>query len=201
MRMLYTIKDKNWGQALFAIIVNKLKTKKERINVMYFPKFLSLISRSILLIFVVATFWGCAVKGTGPLFVSEEPMDNKAIVFHYRTPSFVGSAMQYDVLSNGTPLTRIGNGGFFKEIVEPGPTIYAVKSTTSSGGLMIIGEMINNARQPFIDTFTFIADASKVYYLRWSVDSQPKIDQIPEEEALRQIKSLRSFLPAQMDKE
>ena len=144
---------------------------------------------------------GCAVKGTGPLFAFEEPKAGKAIVFHYRIPRGAGSAAQYDVLSNGTPLTTIGNGGFFKQLIEPGHIVYETKFQQHSGAFMIIGHSIDNALANFKEAYRFDAEAGKVYYLRWGLGVIPKIEQIPEEEALQQLNGLRSFLPSKITDE
>lgn len=162
---------------------------------MGFAKFHDYVLNLILLIFIGATLFGCAVKGTGPTFVLEEPIADVAIVFHYRIPRGYGSGAQYDVLSNGTPLTTIGNGGFFKQIIEPGEIVYETRLQTR-GGPFVIGQAIDNARAQFKEAYRFDAQAGKVYYLRWGLGLIPKIEQVPEKEALQQIKGLRSFLPA-----
>lgn len=171
---------------------------------MGYSKFLCSTLRSMLLISITLFFFGCAVKGTGPMFSLEEPKADVTIVFHYRVPSFIGSAMQYDILSNGTPLTRIGNGGYFKEIVNPGQTIYETRMTTR-GGPLIIQRAAANARAKFIQAYSFTAEVGKLYFFRWTPDlsanTPPVIEQIPKEEALQQLKGLRSFLPAQLNEE
>lgn len=162
-------------------------------------EYLGHISRTILLLLIAATLYGCAVKGTGPLFAFEEPKAGKAIVFHYRIPRGAGSAAQYDVLSNGTPLTTIGNGGFFKQLIEPDYIVYKTRFQQHSGAFMIIGHSIDNALANFKEAYRFDAEAGKVYYLRWGLGVIPKIEQIPEEEALPQLNGLRSFLPLKIE--
>jgi hypothetical protein len=157
-------------------------------------KCLSRISFSILFVLVVTTLNGCAIKGTGATFTVEEPMADKAVVIHYRLSRGAGSGAQYDVMSNDRPLTCIGNGGYFKQVTEPGNIVYKTRLQTR-GGPFLLGQMIDNAIAKFKETYSLDVEAGKVYYLRWKVGPMPKIEQIPEKEALLQLKGLRSFLP------
>ena len=161
-------------------------------------KCLNYILPSILLIFIPITLFGCAVQGTGPLFTFQEPKADKATVIHYRIPRGAGSGAQYDVLSNDTPLTTIGNGGYFKQIIEPGQIVYKTKFQQHAGPLFVVGHSIDNALARFKDAYSLDAEAGRVYYLRWGLGLVPKIEQVPEEEALQQLNGLRSFLPAKI---
>jgi len=91
------------------------------------------------------------------------------------------------------------NGGFFKQLIEPGHIVYKTKFQQNSGAFMIIGHSIDNALANFKEAYRFDAEAGKVYYLRWGLGVIPKIEQMPEEEALPQINGLRAFLPLKIE--
>jgi hypothetical protein len=159
--------------------------------------------RLLVIIIIAAFFAGCtAPGGKGQRFTLQEAQPNTATVYHYRLPAFKGGAVSWDVLSNGAPLTRIGNGGFFKEVVEPGQIEYRTKYTQELG-LQPILILINNAIQSYEVTYTLNAEAGKLYFLKWTIkmfSNKPTIEQVTQQEALQQLAGLQSFFSAQTSK-
>lgn len=157
------------------------------------------VFRIVLLIFMAVTVTGCATKGSGAQFTLEEPQTSKAIIYHYRPSSFKGSALQWDVISNGIPLTRIGNGGYFKEIATPGRIAYLTKDNRKSP-IGLVDQALQNAFADFQETYTIDVEAGKTYFLKWSFlitkGNIPHIEHIPAEEALKELNGLLSFPPA-----
>ena len=95
---------------------------------------------------------GCAVTAKGERFSLAEPVPDKAVIYHYRESAFKGSAFSYDILSNETPLTRLGNGGYFKELANPGNLSYRAILTSDKGPflpILIVDNIITNSYQEF----------------------------------------------------
>jgi len=154
---------------------------------------------------IVIYLSGCAATGTGPQFELYSPKSDTAIIYHYRLDVFKGSAMSYDVLSNSKPLTHIGNGGYFKEIVSPIETPleieYRTKLTQDHGfnlPIIMIGNVITNAFAEFEIVYKLDVEAGKKYFLKWAPQifkEIPYVELVPEETAINEIANLRAFSP------
>lgn len=152
-------------------------------------------SRALLIFFASLTVSGCAITGDGPPFAFDQPDDGTAIIYHYRLSSFKGNGMEWDALSNGKPLTRMGNGGYFKQISEPGHITYRTKMRVHPFPFWIL-YLINEAISEYEDAYTLDVQAGKSYFLNWRVEFNedvPHIMAIPEEKALKQIDGLLAF--------
>ena len=163
--------------------------------------------RLLVIVFIAALFAGCVGgkwQGKGQWFALQEAQPNTATVYHYRLPAFKRSAMSWYVLSNGVPLTRIGNGGFFKEVVEPGQIEYRTKYRADIPlWLGVQGKLIEystNVDQEYELTYTLNVEAGKLYFLKWTFRNKPTIEQVTQQEALQQLSGLQSFFPAQTSK-
>ena len=160
----------------------------------------------LLLISMYIITSGCAISGSGASFAFEEADTNKAVIYHYRRSSFREHGRQWYVLSNGKPLTTIGNGGYFKQIIEPGQIIYRTKDDYNSWvGWIIIpfGNLIFNALAEYQDAYTLDVEAGNYYFLKWGFsksNSIPRINQIPYEKAIKQIDGLLAFPPTKVMK-
>jgi hypothetical protein len=157
----------------------------------------------LILVFLAVVVTGCATRGSGPSFVFEETIANKAVIYHYRPSSFRGSAIQWDVLSNGKPLTRIGNGGYFKEVSEPGRIIYQTKQQGSSPVGFVLIE-VGNVLAKYKKAYELDVEPGKYYFLKWYVEltkDLPLITQEPYDKAIKEIGGLLSFQPAELIKD
>lgn len=74
---------------------------------------------------------GCAAPG--PIF---KPVDlvppNKGVVYIYRQPGFVGSAVFGTVTANNKPITKIMQGGYFPYLSDPGPVHFEVSTEVTN---------------------------------------------------------------------
>lgn len=155
--------------------------------------------RALLIFFACMIASGCATTGSGPAFAFDQPDNDKAIIYHYRQSSFKGSGLEWDALSNGKPLTRMGNGGYFKQVSEPGPVAYRTKTRVHPFPLWIL-YLINEATAEYEDAYSLDVEAGKYYFLSWRValgKEVPHIKEIPEEKALKQIDGLLAFPAAE----
>ena len=158
----------------------------------------------ILLLFSVSlvSLNGCALTATGEKFSLTEPEYNKAIIYHYREQSFKGSAFSYDILSNEIPLTRLGNGGYYKEITDPGNINYRTLLTQDKGPFNI-EDVINNSYQEFEQAFSFDTEPNNIYFLEWTPNifgGPPDVEIVNHNDALENISELRAYPPAQAPK-
>ena len=156
----------------------------------------------VLTVFLL-TLNGCAVTAKGEMFSLSEYVPDKVVIYHFRESAFKGSAFSYDILSNGAPLTRLGNGGYYKEVATPGNISYRTLLTSDKGPfipLLILDNVITNSYQEFEQAFSFDAAPGKIYFLKWTPNifgGPPDIEIIRKSEALNSISELRSYPPAQ----
>lgn len=155
----------------------------------------------ILMLLAVAcvSLSGCAVTATGEKFSLTKQQSNKAVIYHYREDAFKGSAFSYDILSNEKPLTRLGNGGYYKEVIEPGSINYRTLLTQDKG-IMILDDLITNSYQEFEQAFSLDTEPNKVYFLKWTPNifgGPPEIEIVDQNDALGSITELRAYPPAQ----
>lgn len=68
---------------------------------------------------VTATQWGCASLEKPFEPVPPVPQD-KALVYIYRQPSFIGGGVYYTVNAGKQPLRKLYNGGYFPFVADPG---------------------------------------------------------------------------------
>ena len=159
---------------------------------------LSTVRKLCLAIPVALSLSGCAVTGSGEPFGLETPAENEAIVYHYRLKATKGSARQWDVLSNEEPMARIGNGGYFKELVPPGDRTYLSKANVDGGLFGIATSWIWNALEDYEEVFRLNVESGNTYFLRYDFgvgQGQPTVVTVPEEEALSEIGPLLAFPP------
>jgi hypothetical protein len=77
---------------------------------------------------------GCAATGKPYEPVTLSATDaNKAVVYVYRSPAFVGSAVSYTVNASTKPLVKLVNGGYYPYVTNPGEVeIWAETEAKSS---------------------------------------------------------------------
>jgi hypothetical protein len=85
----------------------------------------------LLVLGLLAALAGCATLG--PPFQSLTSIPpGKAVVYIYRPPKLVGSAISFTVNAGELPVATLSNGGYFPYIAEPGRIdFWAVTETTS----------------------------------------------------------------------
>ncbi len=81
---------------------------------------------------------GCAAPG--PLFkpVDLVPPTNKGVVYIYRQPGIVGSAVYGTVTANNKPITKIMQGGYFPYISDPGPVHFEVSTEATNAADVVV---------------------------------------------------------------
>ncbi|MCB1895258.1 MAG: DUF2846 domain-containing protein [Zoogloeaceae bacterium] len=156
-----------------------------------------------LLVALAVALGGCAVKGSGKPFALRPPPAGEARVYHYRVHhTFLASALAWDVLSNGQPLTRIGNGGYFAETVAPGRVRYLTRTNRDAGLYGIAATALSNALADFQESHVLDAAADSTYFLRWRFDasmSDPVIEAMDPATALSEMDGLLAFPPLTVD--
>lgn len=70
----------------------------------------------------------CAASGPAFTSVSLTPDSPKALVYVYRPNRVAGSAINYTVKANGTPVTKLENGGYFPLVIDPGSIEFEAKT-------------------------------------------------------------------------
>ena len=93
------------------------------------------IFRNILLTvlagFALLVLNGCAT--TGPAYTSVESVPaDKALVYIYRKPSFVGGGVYFDIHDGDQVVTTLRNGGYFPYIRDPGEVELWAKTESRS---------------------------------------------------------------------
>ena len=150
----------------------------------------------ILLSLVLA---GCAASGTGEQFVYRDPESTEAFIYHYRIDlGWRGSAAYWDVLSNETPLTRIGPGGFFIEASEPGPRSYKTKKGRDAGPIWYIDRVVWDAIDPteYEDAIELHLEPGQSYFLRYDFvagKENPRVESVAREVALGELEGMQAF--------
>ncbi len=155
------------------------------------------IDRLVLLIFAWTSLASCAASGSGPPFELQLAGAAEVVVYHYREKRFTGSGIAYDVLANRTPLTTIGNGGFFRQSTKPGTIVYHTKYNGS--GIPVLFVMVDNFLAEFEEMYTLTAEAGETYFLRWKPHAiTPQIDQVSQQEAMSALSGLNAFPAARI---
>lgn len=74
---------------------------------------------------------GCSASGAA--FKPLEPIpSDKGVVYIYRQPSFVGSAVYGTVTADAKPVTKIQNGGYYPYVASPGPVHFEVTTEATN---------------------------------------------------------------------
>ena len=148
----------------------------------------------LLLLFSGVVITGCATTAIGPAFQLEPPPTGKAIVYHYRLSSFYGKALIHNVLANKKPLIAITNGGYFRQTCEPGEMIYISKVQAKVHPLLYgPGISLQNHFAKFHEKYRLDIKPGKIYFLRWVGDAEYKPKEIPQSQAIKEIKELKEF--------
>ena len=87
--------------------------------------------KALLLAMVLAAVSGCVSLGPPFQPVASVPA-GKALVYIYRPPSFVGSAVSYEVNAGQLPIVTLYNGGYFPYFTKPGRIDFWAKTEATS---------------------------------------------------------------------
>ena len=139
---------------------------------------------------------GCAPKGTGAMFSYSAPPTNMAHVTHYRLGALSGSYWSYLLYSNGKFVTRIGNGGYYTESLEPGVYEYKILKRAHGHPVLIynIGEAIDNSFAKIEIAHTITAAAGMEYYIKWEIIwGGIRATKVEKKVALSDLKDLHRF--------
>jgi hypothetical protein len=77
------------------------------------------VIRVCFLMLALALLYGCAAKGPSFTRVSDIP-SAKGLVYVYRSPGLVGSAVTYHVHAGDEIIGNLRNGGYFYYFADPG---------------------------------------------------------------------------------
>lgn len=133
---------------------------------------------------------GCA---TGPQFspvVSVTP--EKALVYLYRSNSFVGGANAYRIWINDMHVTDMGNGEYYPYLADPGELSFKMKMKTN---LLNFGAHLLLEKQK--EVLKINVEAGKTYYVKhkWNssspISNQALMVLVDEETGSREIKKCR----------
>ena len=105
--------------------------------------------------------------------------------------------MSFDVIGAGKPLTRIGNGGYFAHIVEPGKVEYVKKRSVNFGVLFILVDSLENAMRTFTPAHTLNVARGETRYLRWTYSGA--VEEVPPDIAISEMRGMKSW-PAASEK-
>jgi hypothetical protein len=90
------------------------------------------VLRSLLLALgMLAALAGCASLGPPFQPLAAVPA-GKAVVYIYRPPSFVGSAVTFKVNAGDLPVISLSNGGYFPYVTAPGRISFWAKTEAES---------------------------------------------------------------------
>jgi len=123
----------------------------------------------VFIVFLSVFLTGCA---SGPKFspvTSVAP--EKALVYMYRTSSFVGSDNTYRIWINDTHVTDMGNGGYYPYIADPGELAFKIKIRPT---ILNFGAMHLLAEKEQV-VLKIQVEAGKTYYVKHKWSSQMKL--------------------------
>jgi len=123
------------------------------------------------------SFVGCAVTGSGDPFVYQAPAATESVIYHYRIDEgFRGSAIQWDVVSNEIPLTRIGKGGYFMETCAPSQRSYKTKKKADAGVLWVVDTAVFGWLDPeeYEDSIEISVEAGQSYFCLLYTSPSPR---------------------------
>ncbi len=153
----------------------------------------------VLIALISAGITGCASTGSGHGFTLQPPSPDTTVIYHYRPKAMRGGSIRYDVLSNDKPLTRMKNGGYFREVADPGTMQYFVEASWRMGILFVV-DAVANVTSEYENAFSFVAEPGETYFLRWrSSGNNAEIELVSQEEALPALAKLKSLPPAEVD--
>lgn len=92
---------------------------------------------------------GCAELGPKYTADTQRPTD-KATIYVYRQPAFIGAGVNYQVSANGVPISRLPSGGYFAFHAAPGEVEFSAKTEART-------------------SVTVDAKAGEVYYIKGTV--------------------------------
>ena len=88
--------------------------------------------RTLILAASVMLMTGCAAT-LGPQFESVTAVPSgKALIYIYRTPKFVGSAVGFDIHHGDKVITHLASGGYYPYITDPGTVELWAKTEAKS---------------------------------------------------------------------
>jgi hypothetical protein len=121
--------------------------------------------RLLAVIGLAALLAGCATMGPAYQEVTSIPA-GKAVVYIYRPPGFVGSALSYLVYADQLPVVSLRNGGYLPYFSQPGTVHFSAMTETESVALITV-------------------EAGGSYYLKGTVQmgllmGRPKLQQVPD---------------------
>ncbi len=75
--------------------------------------------RTFILLLLLSSVFGCAAGGPAFQRISSIP-EEKGLIYIYRSKSFVGSAVRYNVHAGDKVIGILHNGGYFTYLADPG---------------------------------------------------------------------------------
>jgi hypothetical protein len=92
---------------------------------------MKLLRAILLALGLLAALASCATLGPPFQPLASIP-SGKAVVYIYRPPKLVGSAISFTVNAGELPVITLSNGGYFPYIAEPGRISFWAKTETTS---------------------------------------------------------------------
>jgi hypothetical protein len=118
----------------------------------------------LLVLGLLSALAGCASLGPAFQPLASVP-SGKAVVYLYRPPSFVGSAVSFTVNAGELPVISLSNGGYFPYVTAPGRISFWAKTEAESFVIIDV-------------------ESGMEYYLKGTVGmgilvGRPKLEQMP----------------------
>jgi hypothetical protein len=118
----------------------------------------------LLVLGLLSALAGCASLGPPFQPLASVP-SGKAVVYLYRPPSFVGSAVSFTVNAGELPVISLSNGGYFPYVTAPGRISFWAKTEAESFVIIDV-------------------ESGMEYYLKGTVGmgilvGRPKLEQMP----------------------
>lgn len=90
------------------------------------------LSKVILPLSAIGSMLLVSCSSTGAAFKPAPIPAGKGVVYVYRQPKMMGSGVFGTVKANGTPITKIKNGGYYPYIASPGNNHFTVTTETTN---------------------------------------------------------------------
>ncbi len=141
---------------------------------------------SILLLLILLS--ACAPVDYSQQAVFPEARNDKALLYFYRTPGFIGSTYRFNVSEGKKVVGAMAQDSYFYLFTRPGTHTYSVDDRNEEQGSSI----------------TINAQAGKTYYIKVDVEYEVMggkaiFTEVPEPEAMKLLPSRKYVIPAKVN--
>lgn len=141
--------------------------------------------KTILTLTIILLLSACASVDYSQKKIFPEVQNDKALIYFYRTPGFVGSTYRFKVSEDKTVVGAMAQDSYFYVFTEPGQHSYSVNDRNIEQGSSI----------------TLEVQAGKTYYIKVDVEyevigGKPVFTEVSKAEAMKLLPSRKYVVPA-----